>query len=44
MIGRIRDEAHRTTGHPKGVADPAELAASATQPDDQGPSNDPRGR
>ncbi|MEU3766231.1 cytochrome c oxidase subunit I [Amycolatopsis keratiniphila] len=44
MIERIRDEAHRTTGHPGHAADPAEVAASATQPDDQGPSRDPRGR
>ncbi|MFC9250246.1 aa3-type cytochrome oxidase subunit I [Amycolatopsis thailandensis] len=44
MIERIRDEAHRTTGHPGDAADPAEIAASATQPDDQGPSSDPRGR
>ncbi|MEU3624912.1 cytochrome c oxidase subunit I [Amycolatopsis coloradensis] len=44
MIERIRAEAHRGPGHPKDVADPAELAAAATQPDDQGPGSDPRGR
>jgi len=44
MIERFRKEAHRTKGHPGDAADPAELAAAATQPDDQGPGNDPRGR
>ncbi len=44
MIDRMREETHRTAGNPEGAADPAELAAAATQPDDQGPDNDPKGR
>ncbi|WP_410667590.1 cytochrome c oxidase subunit I [Amycolatopsis sp. cmx-4-68] len=44
MIDRMRAEAHITKGHPKGAASPFEVAAGATQPDDQGGSDDPRGR
>ncbi|MDT7805055.1 MAG: cytochrome c oxidase subunit, partial [Actinomycetota bacterium] len=44
MIERMRAEAHITKGHPKDAADPAELAAGALQPGDQGGSEDPRGR
>jgi cytochrome c oxidase subunit 1 len=44
MVERMRDEAHITKGHPRGKASPFEVAASATQPDEQGGSEDPRGR
>jgi cytochrome c oxidase subunit 1 len=44
MIERMRAEAHLTKGHPAGKASPAEVAAGAIQPDEQGESQDPRGR
>ncbi|MEA5367106.1 cbb3-type cytochrome c oxidase subunit I, partial [Amycolatopsis sp., V23-08] len=44
MVQRMRDEAHITKGHPKDKASPAEVVAGALQPDDQGGSDDPRGR
>jgi cytochrome c oxidase subunit 1 len=44
MIDRMRAEAHLTKGHPKGAASPFEVAAGATQPDEQGETEDPRGR
>ncbi|MGW4057668.1 aa3-type cytochrome oxidase subunit I [Amycolatopsis sp. NPDC004747] len=44
MIERMRAEAHITKGHPKDAPSPFEVAASATQPDDQGETDDPRGR
>ncbi|MEV6905290.1 cytochrome c oxidase subunit I [Amycolatopsis sp. NPDC051372] len=44
MVERMRDEAHVTRGHPQGKASPSEIAAGATQPDEQGGSADPRGR
>ncbi|MFT7870658.1 cytochrome ubiquinol oxidase subunit I, partial [Amycolatopsis sp. A24] len=44
MIERMHAEGHVTRGHPGDKASPAEVAAAATQPDDQGESDDPRGR
>jgi cytochrome c oxidase subunit 1 len=44
MVERMRDEAHLTRGNPKGVPSPSELGAAATQPDEQGGSEDPQGR
>jgi cytochrome c oxidase subunit 1 len=44
MIERMRAEAHITKGHPKDAASPFEVAAGATQPDEQGETEDPRGR
>ncbi|MET7998297.1 cytochrome c oxidase subunit I [Amycolatopsis sp. NPDC005232] len=44
MVERLRDEAHVTRGHPQGKASLFEAAAGATQPEDQGGSEDPRGR
>ncbi|MEU0515309.1 MULTISPECIES: aa3-type cytochrome oxidase subunit I [Amycolatopsis] len=43
MVQRFRDEAHMTPFQ-KHHASPGELAAAATQPDDQGPGDDPRGK
>ncbi len=44
MIERMRAEGHVTRGHPGDKASPAEVLAAATQPDEQGESDDPRGR
>ncbi|KDN22488.1 aa3-type cytochrome oxidase subunit I [Amycolatopsis rifamycinica] len=44
MVERMRAEGHITRGHPDGKASPFEVAAGATQPDEQGESDDPRGR
>ncbi|MGA6168254.1 cytochrome c oxidase subunit I [Amycolatopsis magusensis] len=44
MIQRMRDEGHRNPKGGERAADPGELAAAATQPEDQGPGEDPRGR
>ncbi|WIX82860.1 cytochrome c oxidase subunit I [Amycolatopsis carbonis] len=44
MLDRMRDEAHVTRGHPQGKASLSEVAAGATQPDEQGGTEDPRGR
>ncbi|MEU4674518.1 cytochrome c oxidase subunit I [Amycolatopsis sp. NPDC023774] len=44
MVQRMRDEAHITRGHPHGKPSPFEAAAAATQPDEQGTTDDPRGR
>ncbi|WP_290059363.1 aa3-type cytochrome oxidase subunit I [Amycolatopsis solani] len=44
MVERMRAESHLTKGHPKHAASPSEIAAGATQPDDQGDSDDVRGR
>jgi cytochrome c oxidase subunit 1 len=45
MVERMREESHRTAfQRRRQPADPEELAAAATQPEEQGPSTDPRGK
>ncbi|MEV0074502.1 MULTISPECIES: cytochrome c oxidase subunit I [unclassified Amycolatopsis] len=44
MVERLRDEAHVTRGHPRDKPSLFEVAAGATQPKEQGDSEDPRGR
>ena len=44
ITGRQRAEAPITRGHARHAAAPAEQAAAATQPAEQGESDDPRGR